>query len=624
MADKAIECWETAIDLDPERHDSLVSLVDACQARERDGDDERVFKALQALEALGRVPGHHYNTLGIAYYNRKQHQRAIRCYKNYAIYDDGPIGYYNLALAYNSPEVRQPADAVDALRKAIARDPSYEKAQQMLGRVVPGQVALAARVWQRHEESALAQDQWYSNYVNPYELLQLAEDGEVQEADAKAIQKAKKILLQEIELEEGVVSWVPGLRIDRSRALRLVEEIVQSDTATFHQTVAEWPHLNLFLSRGQIDLFMVNEKFDTANKIFDLLHDFPDFAAWASPIFAAQFNLVFSKALEARGADLVELLSSGRRFVLSQDEEYCFEGAQRQVKRLLEPLEAAAKAAKSTPPTVAAVRAALAKGGLDKILAVLPQALQSMQLDAASMIRSISIAANNDHGDADLAKEILQVGRAFAGRSPSLQHQMNEDAKALDELIKQRSEDEAHVTQKGVNFSITRKGATFGPKHIAAADVRSARWGMVYKRLGDSLGIDFSIVLRSVTETLTLSWTSYTDLEEQKRLFRNLSNAVMTYLMPTILERMDKDMDDGRSVQVGEAVVNAQGVTFTIKGWFSDKTEVCPWRRVKVELENGDVILTDATNSKAKITLPAAQVDNAFPLFFLAKSRGQK
>jgi hypothetical protein len=103
--------------------------------------------------------------------------------------------------------------------------------------------------------AVLDQDQWYNHYINPLELLRLGEDVELDDLDAKSLQRAKKALLQEIELEDGRVEWMPGVRIDRSRAISICDELINEARLGYHHHVFQNKALSAFLQRGDLQHF---------------------------------------------------------------------------------------------------------------------------------------------------------------------------------------------------------------------------------------------------------------------------------------------------------------------------------------------------------------------------------
>jgi len=625
LADKAIECWEQALAIEDERSDTLAALVEAYGKRDKAGDDDKRFELLKRLEALGKVDGHDWNLLGIGYYNRSQHQRAIQCYRRYAVEWGGHIPFFNLGLALNSNEVQQRTDAVDAWRRALLLSPDDTKSQSQLDGVVPKALELRQKVL-AGRRVLLAQDEWYAHYLNPYELLWLmGDDEDLADLEPKAIQKAKKRLLQEIELEDGVVEWMPGLKIDRSRAMKIADELLSDDVAEHQRTIAENRELCSFLSQGDIGFFLVHPEESPVALLDSFDNEFSGLAPWLSERFAPQFDLVLTKAIEARDVNAIEALLSGRRLVTPEREDRCFEGAQRQVARMLEPLRAASEKAVETKPTAAFINALLAKDNLGRIVSVLPQYFQDVQSELASLIRTISITAHNDHGDTDTAKEILAIGRSLAGRSPALLHQMQEDADKLDEMIKEQSKNDASLQFGTTTYSITRKGVAFGTKSLALPDANSICWGTVYIRDANGTGAKFNLEIGGKDNSrLQLTWTTYKDVEKQIELFNTMSSAAMNYLMPPIIERLHEELQAGRVLRIATALCSKEGIHFTLEGWFNSKKYVCPWSRLKSDVENGDLVVFDLTERKARHQMPLATTDNAFALFLLINSYKDK
>jgi hypothetical protein len=172
-------------------------------------------------------------------------------------------------------------------------------------------------------------DQWYGHYINPFELLGLDDGLELPNLDAKTIQRAKKALFQEIDLEEGRVTWMPGLHIDRSRAMAICEDLNDERLLSYHHHVFVNRDLSAFLSRGVLRHFLVDDSSSPLETI-ELFEEDPDgFGCWLSSRFAPQFDLVLTRAIAKRCLPAVECLLAGRRWVRPEDEDRCFAGAQR-------------------------------------------------------------------------------------------------------------------------------------------------------------------------------------------------------------------------------------------------------------------------------------------------------
>jgi len=737
MLDEAIASWETAVENDEDRIDTLNALAGAYRQREFGGDEEKLFGILKLLDAKGKIDDSDLNTLGIGYHKKKEYHKAIGCYRRFAALDKSAVGYFNLGLALSSPEISQDADAVDSWRRALEQDPNYDKAQKQLAGILPRLLELRDRIFEKGED-LIGVDQQYLNYVNPFELLNLTDVDDVFDLDIKTIQKAKKLLLQEIEIEEGVVEWVPGLRIDKSRVIKVIDGLTDENDRYWHHVIFSNKLLLDFMSRGSIDHFLVDEEVSPID-VVKKIDEWPgEFEALVGESFAAQFDLLLTKAIEKRDVDLIESLLDGRRWVSPEQEDRCFEGAVRKISEMLKPLRDASEQSEKIKPSVDGVRATLAKGNLGKIIGMLPTSFQAIQQEAASLIRSISIDANNHHDDAALAKQIMVLGKSLAGRSKSflqtieedtkilderieaaknakeaeridrlleplrqasqkserlkprlegvkeilaygnlastlmalptpLRHfqeeaaslirgisidaynhhgdadlakdilavgknllsrtsefnaRLDEDMKTLDDRIRKESKDEASLTFQGATYSITRKAVTFGSQRLAVEDVRTLRWGISISRNGTVATHTFTFAVGGRgSNVLNLSWTSYKDVDAQLALFNKFIDASFAYLLPRVIEMIQKDLDSNQTIRIGTAPVSRFGVTFTIDGWFSNKQEVCPWHRLRSKIDNGEVVITDISNSKCKISLPLSTVDNAIALHLMINNK---
>jgi tetratricopeptide (TPR) repeat protein len=618
--DQAVRCWEKSTEIDAERIDTLELLLAAYREREKAGDEEKVFDVLKLIDAQGVLRTDEVNRLGIEYHKRKDYYKSIIYFRRYASEAPGPIGLFNLGLAYNAPEIGQDADAIDAWSRALLRDPSYDKAKLQIERAIKPLLDLKYKI-QSYGKPLVSEDQWYVNYINPYELLAL-EDIDPWGLDVKQVQKAKKALIQEIDLEDGRVEWMPGLKIDRSMAMKVADELNEEWSRYWHYIVFECKPLLNFLSRGSLEHFLVDAE-KTPTEILDALDEHAeDFAPWLSKKFAPQYEMVLTEAIQRKDLASIECLLDGRRWVIPEDEDKCFEGAHRQVEKLVLPLEKASDVSERTKPSVARVKKVLGDGSLGSILAILPMAFQQEQNKAATLIRSISIDSYNHHGDADLAKNILVLANAFALRSPSLRHRLDEDMVTLNEKIAEERKYESTLSLSGADYSIKREGVKFANVSIPTKEIETIRWGISITRTNGVATYAFGMAVGGRGSTVAmLAWNSSSNVETQKGLFNKFVDAAFSYVIPAVMENLNAALNTGTRLQIGPASVSKSGITLTIKGWFSDKEQLCPWHRLHADLSNGDLVISDSSNGKATISMPLKETDNAFALYLMIKNQ---
>ena len=620
MVDEAISAWERAIEEDPELTSSMYALIAAYKDRDLASDKDKLFELLKALESVDQLNSYNTHTLAIAHHHKGEFLNAIPLYKRSLREEDDKGGYFNLGLAYSSKVISQDLDAIDAWRMALSLDPEYEVAKKKIDEVLPKLLALKKRVLTLLSSKLLVDtNQWYASYINPYQLLNI-DIGDYSEVDVKEIQRAKKALLQEIELEDGTVEWVPSLKIDRSRAIKVADELSDDDLKEWHHIIFKFPDLLSFLSKGDVNLFLGEASKSPIEFLKYLELNYDTFGSWLSEIFSKQFGLVFGKAMERKEVDCIEALLDGRRFVMPKDEDACFEIAIRQSDKLLEPLRNLSKNSEISIPSITKVQSSLAEGNAARILALLPPAFQNIQTEAADLIRSISVDANNKYKSPDLAKDILILAKDFASRSPAVQVRIEKDAQTLQEMIDEEKKDEAFLVLSDVNYNITREGAQFGDQKLAVNEVETLRWGMEITR-SNGYRIDFKIALGGKgSKSLRLNWHTLANHEKQKELFGSFVNAIITYIEPSVTKKLRDEIARGGTIYIGGVPVSNKGIVLKSQGWFSAKEELCHWTRLQSDIGNGEVTISDKSNPKSHVSLPLADIDNAWLLHWLVKS----
>jgi hypothetical protein len=132
---------------------------------------------------------------------------------------------FNQYLAYQKKEVGQLIDAYDSLMEALEIDPSYELAKESLEKVID-RIKMEIGIVEPNPLTPLRLEDWFQYYINPFELIGYKEnDNKVDIYDVRSIQKAKKAVLQEIELEDGIVESLQGFQITKTKAIEVIEEL---------------------------------------------------------------------------------------------------------------------------------------------------------------------------------------------------------------------------------------------------------------------------------------------------------------------------------------------------------------------------------------------------------------
>lgn len=606
-ASESIECYETALSLDDENLEALEALSLIYGTENNRDNDIETMSILARIERIDSLSSYQLGVYGLLHYYNKNYLEAINYWKRKVILANTAETNFNLGLAYSNAEVSQDADAVDAWRQFNS---DYEPSEKALNALLPKMLELAKNA-RNNGETILPSDEWYRFYMNPYELLNPSDDLEFEDFNPKLIQRLKKILLQEIDLEDGNLPWMQGVKVDKSRAIGLCEQLNDENAKKFHWSVFINNSLRAFLSKGSHEHFLVDENKSPIRTIQELTKD-SDYSQWLSGIFFKQFDLVLTHTIKSQNLYILECLLDGRRWVLPSDEDRCFEGARRLIDNLLIPLRKANESADEMKPSESVMIHLIENNSLLQVFNLLPKYFEDLQHDALTQIRGVAISCFNSHSDAELSKSILQLTKRFHFKSTSLNSQLNIDFEKINELINEEKENEAKLTQGNVTWEITKEGVRQGSQFIAVKNITALRYGALISNTDYGKEYDYLFAFKGEGgRTILFSWKATTNIEKSTEHFQKLVRATRVYVTPAVIEMVIERLRDGFSVNIGECKVISDGVKFETKGWFSKDSHFIPWSRVNVSIENGDVTVQDSQNKKTKISFPFRETENS-------------
>ncbi len=632
--DQARKAHEKAISIDPDYGYGHLSLVNIC---DREKDYDGVIFHGQNLERIGEHTPSILDKIGIASWHKKNFSTSLHYFTKSAALEKLVFRYCNLGLVYQRPELSQDLDASDAYRRALLLEPDHEQALQASLRLSEKLSPLAHAAAQSGTQ-IVDKTEFYRFYINPFVLLGCDVNSDIEKYPTKEIQKLKKALVQEIDLEAGQIESLGGYAIDKSRALGLCDELIDDTTKKFHWIVFQDKRLCDFLHTGDIALFTYDENYFPIATLNAL--DEPAFLSWLGAVFARQYELVLSRALDQGNLARIGVLLNGRRYIAQQDEDLCFAGASRFIDRRMEPIRNAAKDASAKKPSMPALSKMLIDSNnplaLAPLLNVLPLArFRSFQDEAVRLVRSIAVDCHNEHSDPDLAKEVLQLADAFRSVSVDIKQQLATDQHQVNEIITKDREHEVRITQEGAplislvsrwvgtspgSIEITRAGVRKGAALIAIKDLKAIRWGITITN-----GVLYSFFLSVQSDQGTeiqISWSPLIEVEKNKAYFSNMVDASVRYALPTILEKINADLDNDKRVVIGNCELGRSHLV--ILSWFGTRRHEVPWSRVHAEMAGGDVIISDHTNSKVRTAMPMSTTYNAVTIGIIAASRGKQ
>lgn len=641
------EAFEQAIEYDSKHSSALTALSNIYAENDDKDESEKEIQILTQLElADGRLTTNQVNRLGILHYRAKNFFDAIKYYSRNIENNLSSASMFNLGLVYNHEEVSQDADAIDIWRLTLAHHPDYERPIERIESLLPRLLVLAEEA-QATGKTVLKHDQWYQNYINPLELINHPEDvTSVDDIDIKKVQKLRKRLVSEIELEDGLVEWMDHLSMNRSRAISIVDELNNKEKAEYHLQIFNNKPLLNFLSKGEHKHFLVDQIWSPLETVEYLEARENGFREWLTEIFVKQFSTVLANTIQAENLPVLEALLDGRRWLESSKQDNCFKEARKKIDILLEPLRKLKEGSELETPSVASVRSALEQGSLLKMMNLFPTYFNEQQNELVDLILDIAIAAHNHHGgDVALSKDILKIVDLFSFKSEKSNQRIQKNIKSIEDIIQQEKENEVSLTMEvgtlSVDCSIRQDGVRRGVQFIAVQDIQSVRWGMVHSQTESSLGlkIDSLFVFKSNFQEIKFQWNDLTlddsllNLTQSPALRsvfekmtaqsvvdgRNtkLTTAIIQYIVPEIMEKSIAKIKNGQ-VKIGPCTLTFSGVSFDVKKFFLFSEECfIPWSQVETSVENGELIVMDGFNPKKRVRMSLRDIDNTFMIIAL-------
>jgi hypothetical protein len=430
--------------------------------------------------------------------------------------------------------------------------------------------------------------------------------------------------MQEVELEDGKISWMPGVVIDKSRAIGLCDELNDDQKKACHWLVFLDKPLLGFLTKGAHEHFLVNAHTSELDTVEQIEWD-DDFLEWLGGIFAPQFDRVLTKAIDQGNAVIVECLLDGRRWVPAYMVDDCFRNALRAVEKLLRPLKEMTESADQTKPTLSSVKAALEQGRMLEIMNLLPVFFEKQQNDAVHSVRGLAVKAFNVHDDIDLSRQIIELAKRFKFRSADVNKSIEEDVEAIEELIRKERIHQVKINIGNLRWEITKEGVRLGNRFIPADEVSSIRWGILVTRTNNGNTGDFLVgFCGQDDQTIVFQWNSNPwNFDKEEAFFNKLIGAAMNYVLPSLLKRVEASITRGDAVNIGPCRLTKEGVNYGVKGWIFTSEHFVPWSRVSVSVENGELIIVDQNEPKKLVSLSLRNTDNAILLRIFAKNRNR-
>lgn len=599
-------------------------------------------RALLNVELLEGATPHDLNTIGIAFHNNNEFFKALDYYyKSLIAYDYSETApLFNMALVYGHPDISQDIDAVDSYQRVLNINPTFEKANAPLKRIIEKLIPIAQRAKEQFASLLIADNDHYKLYINPFEAF------DIEDFDAKIVHRARKRLLSEIELNNGRVSWLSNQFIDKSHVYRLEEEILDDQKREYHWAIYNDKRLLNFLSKGTIELFLYDESY-LPEDIIKMWEGDEDFRIFLSSVFAGPYDFVLSRAIDKKAFAIIEALFDGRRWVIQEDVSKCFIGAQKWVRRIQSDFNKVTIGDLSCEELYDHIKEHFKDCGIVEIFNLLPSDFHESVSTLIAHIRSLAVDAYNKHNDSVSSKKILHLCKLFKVRSPKLSDMLNKDFVAIEKIVSEENEEKklciSLLIKSNSRLTINRQEIQYRDRTLKIQDIEGFRL-MSYTQYvngvmtcsykfsfrGSFTTIDVEFSTKNLLGTLSNLFRSSDEVApiesrsdgEQRAAYEQILNSIYRFVVPSVGDKLVKTIESGGNCSIGHCRLNKSGITFS-SGMIFSKEHTVPWDDLQISVHNGRVVVA-TSDSRINTSLSVGDTDNAILFPILCKIMTKK
>lgn len=228
-------------------------------------------------------------------------------------------------------------------------------------------------------------------YISPFKLLAL----DTVLSDSKELGKIKKQILAEFELAQETVIDIRGYTIEKTTALKLLDELENPKVEAFHYNVFQDKNLLLFLEKGVRGRFSDNDIYNEA-----------DFLNFVSPYFREIYNLNQYRAFIKNDFNLIGKMASMRMLISNSDLDGCYQKTCRLIVQKIEEIDTIGRNFnfRTTERTLSPYY----NHQLINSLNALPKYFSPYLDRYASSLLTLAIEINNNHSQHRLAYSIVR------------------------------------------------------------------------------------------------------------------------------------------------------------------------------------------------------------------------
>lgn len=372
-----------------------------------------------------------FHGCGNAYFHQKLFRHAARAYQKAIELYPSRGRFINLGLTLSRPEISQDLDAADAYQRSFLLDGDPATSRKSF-EVLDKRLKLRAERALEEAADLITKSEYFQFYLSPFEALDICDVADIDLLETRSIKRARKRLLSEIELsDDGCVPWLENTPLEPSTVRNLERELCDEKKRRHHWHVFQNKPLLRFLTRGEIGHFLYAEDIFPIETL-ELMEKEPSFRTFLSKPFEKQYRLLLKRALEQFRPGAIEVLQDGRRWVdLSCGDMFCEELEEYFRKHGSAFETRLIGCVNEWPKPIQELHDFLEKRRFAELLKLFPNRFHNERLELACQIRAIALKANNEHGDAKCAHELLLMCQDIRIDDEEIEQRIEEDLKAV-------------------------------------------------------------------------------------------------------------------------------------------------------------------------------------------------
>ena len=237
-------------------------------------------------------------------------------------------------------------------------------------------------------------------------------------------------------------------------------------------------------------------------------------------------------------------------------------------------------------------------------------------------IRSLGLEIFENHGNIEVANYFTKMLQEVFAEAPDVVEQLEEDFDAIENIFKGRkeAEKESDKWKKEIAFEediglvfkdklkISAVGIQWKNKAYALDNISRVRWGGISKSVnGIPTGTTYTIAFgnnksESVIET------------RNSKLYQRFIDKLWLAVGVRLMTDMANNLKNGKKLQLGDALIDDQGVELTHHKLFKNRKVYYSWKEVSISSGQGYFFISSNTNKKIYSSMSYIETPNTHVL----------